>query len=106
MTTTSEAGPGRPNPRVGAVVSETAQLVSLASRLLGSLAAAEDVVQATHGRWYAMPDQQQAAVHSPGEWLTRVVSRICLVLLGSSRARRDRSVGPSIPEPIPAQAAR
>lgn len=65
MTTTSESGPGRPNPRVGAVVSETAQLLSLAYRLLGALAAADDVVHATLARWYPMSDQQRAAVQSP-----------------------------------------
>ena len=45
--------------------------------------------------------QQRAAIESPGAWLTTVASRICLDLLGSARARRERYVGEWIPEPLP-----
>src|SRR5215472_18716206 len=34
-------------------------------------------------------------------WLTTVASRICLDLLGSARARRERYVGQWLPEPLP-----
>ena len=44
---------------------------------------------------------QQKAIESPGGWLTRVASRICLDLLGSARARRESYVGEWIPEPLP-----
>ena len=47
------------------------------------------------------PRQQQDAIESPGAWLTKVASRICLDLLGSARARRERYVGEWIPEPLP-----
>ncbi|MCO1656439.1 RNA polymerase sigma factor SigJ [Pseudonocardia humida] len=80
---------------------ERRQLINVAYRLLGSLADAEDVVQETYARWYAMSPQQQAAIESPGAWLTRVAGRICLDLLGSARARRERYVGEWIPEPVP-----
>ncbi len=82
-------------------MSERRQLINLAYRLLGSLADAEDVVQETYARWYAMSREQQAAINSPGAWLTKVASRICLDLLGSARARRERYVGEWIPEPVP-----
>ena len=82
-------------------MSERRQLINLAYRLLGSLAEAEDVVQETYARWYAMSPQQQEAIESPGAWLTTVASRICLDLLGSARARRERYVGEWIPEPLP-----
>ncbi|WP_242608553.1 RNA polymerase sigma factor SigJ [Actinomadura formosensis] len=92
---------GRPDPGLNAIMSERRHLLNLAYRLLGSLAEAEDVVQETYVRWYAMPRQQQDAIESPGAWLTTVASRICLDLLGSARARRERYVGEWIPEPLP-----
>jgi RNA polymerase sigma-70 factor (ECF subfamily) len=82
-------------------MSERRQLINLTYRLLGSLAEAEDAVQETYARWYAMTPQQQEAIQSPGAWLTTVASRICLNLLGSARARRETYVGEWIPEPLP-----
>ncbi|MGW1342767.1 RNA polymerase sigma factor SigJ [Kribbella sp. NPDC002412] len=95
------AGPGAEDPGLSAIMSERRQLINLAYRLLGSLADAEDVVQETYTRWYAMSAEEQAAIESPGGWLTTVASRICLDLLGSARARRERYVGEWIPEPLP-----
>jgi RNA polymerase sigma factor (sigma-70 family) len=99
----SRSGPGDegPDPGQAAIISERRQLINLAYRLLGSLAEAEDAVQETYARWYAMSRQQQEAIESPGAWLTTVASRICLDLLGSARARRERYVGEWIPEPLP-----
>ena len=82
-------------------MSERRQLINLAYRLLGSLAEAEDAVQETYTRWYAMSRHQQQAIENPAAWLTTVTSRICLNLLGSARARRERYVGEWIPEPLP-----
>jgi hypothetical protein len=76
MTTQSEPGDGRLDPALSAIMSERRQLLNLAYRLLGSLAGAEDVVQETYARWYAMSRQQQHAIESPGAWLTKVASRI------------------------------
>lgn len=80
------------------------RLIGVAYRLLGSLSEAEDAVQEGYARWYALPDRQRAAVVSPTAWLTRVVSRICLDVLGSARSRRERYVGPWLPEPLSAEA--
>ena len=87
-----------------AIMSERHRLINLGYRLLGSVADAEDVVQETYARWYAMSQQQQEAIDSPAAWLTTVASRICLDLLGSARARRERYVGEWIPEPVPERA--
>ena len=106
MTTRSGPGPadsgrGRTDPDLDAVMGERRQLINLTYRLLGSLAEAEDAVQETYARWYAMTARQQDAIESPGAWLTTVASRICLNLLGSARARRETYVGEWIPEPLP-----
>jgi RNA polymerase sigma factor (sigma-70 family) len=101
VTTQSGPADGRPDPGLSAIMSERRQLLNLAYRLLGSLAEAEDAVQETYARWYALSRQQQETIESPGGWLTTVASRICLDLLGSARARRERYVGEWVPEPLP-----
>ena len=101
MGTRSGPGDGRPDPGLDAIMSERRQLINLAYRLLGSLAESEDAVQETYARWYGLSAQQQEAIENPGAWLTTVASRICLDLLGSARARRERYVGQWIPEPLP-----
>jgi RNA polymerase sigma factor (sigma-70 family) len=101
MTTPSGPGNGRPDPGLGALMGERRQLINLAYRLLGSLTEAEDAVQETYARWYALTRHQQDAIASPGAWLTTVTSRICLDLLGSARVRRERYVGEWLPEPLP-----
>ncbi|MEV1315144.1 RNA polymerase sigma factor SigJ [Micromonospora arborensis] len=101
MTTRVEPSDDQSDPGLSAIMSERRQLINLAYRLLGSLADAEDVVQETYARWYAMSAREQQAIESPGAWLVTVASRICLNLLGSARARRETYVGDWIPEPLP-----
>ncbi|MFE6286682.1 RNA polymerase sigma factor SigJ [Streptomyces sp. NPDC057877] len=86
---------------LSAIMSERRQLLNLAYRMLGSLADAEDAVQETYARWYAMSPAEREAIRSPGAWLTKVASRVCLNLLGSARARREGYVGEWVPEPLP-----
>lgn len=89
------------DPGVQVIVGERRQLLNLAYRLLGSLSDAEDVLQETYARWYALSPRQRDAIESPGGWLTKVAGRICLDLLGSARVRRERYVGEWVPEPLP-----
>ncbi|MDX3710945.1 RNA polymerase sigma factor SigJ [Streptomyces europaeiscabiei] len=85
---------------------ERRQLVNVAYRLLGSVTEAEDAVQDAYARWYGLPRSRQEEILSPGAWLTTVTGRICLDLLGSARARRERYVGAWLPEPLPDRAER
>ncbi len=101
MTTRSRRGDGQPDPGLNVAMSERRRLTNIAYRLLGSLAEAEDAVQETYARWYALSRQEQQAIENPPAWLTTVASRICLNLLGSARVRRERYVGEWIPEPLP-----
>ncbi|WP_395244056.1 RNA polymerase sigma factor SigJ [Agromyces sp. MMS24-K17] len=88
-----------------ALEAERSRLLSLAFRMLGTVADAEDAVQETYVRWYRMPRADQDAVENVAAWLTTAASRICLDLLGSARARRERYVGEWLPEPLPSGAA-
>jgi len=88
----------------GAVLGERRYLVSLAFRMLGTVAEAEDAVQETYTRWYRMDQAERDAIEVPRAWLTRVAGRICLDMATSARARRERYVGPWLPEPVPTAA--
>ncbi|GAA4638978.1 sigma-70 family RNA polymerase sigma factor [Actinoallomurus vinaceus] len=73
------------------------RLASLAYRLLGSAADAEDVVQDAFLHWQAA-DRQRIKV--PEAWLTKVVTNLCLDRLRSAQARRERTAGAWLPEPL------
>ncbi|WP_129837737.1 RNA polymerase sigma factor SigJ [Streptomyces sp. RFCAC02] len=83
---------------------ERRHLLNVAYRLLGSLAESEDAVQEAYARWYALPPGRRDGIASPGAWLTTVTGRICLDVLGSARARRERYVGAWLPDPLPDRA--
>ncbi|MCX5405806.1 sigma-70 family RNA polymerase sigma factor [Streptomyces sp. NBC_00335] len=71
------------------------RLASLAYRLLGSAADAQDAVQDAFLHWQAA-DRQQIEV--PEAWLTKVVTNLCLDRLRSAQARRERTAGAWFPE--------
>jgi RNA polymerase sigma-70 factor (ECF subfamily) len=73
------------------------RLASLAYRLLGSAVDAEDAVQDAFLHWQAA-DRQRIQV--PEAWLTKVVTNLCLDRLRSAQARRERTVGAWLPEPL------
>jgi RNA polymerase sigma-70 factor (ECF subfamily) len=73
------------------------RLASLAYRLLGSAADAEDVVQETFLRWHAA-DRRHIEV--PEAWLTKVATNVSLDRLRSAQMRRERAAGDWLPEPL------
>jgi RNA polymerase sigma-70 factor (ECF subfamily) len=81
-------------------------LLMVAYRMLGSLQAAEDVVQEAYLRAdRALGPRSGSAsagepIAEPRAWLTRVVTRLALDELRSARARRVDYVGPWLPEPL------
>ena len=72
-------------------------LLRVAYSHLGSLSEAEDVVQEA---WVRLQGVDRSAIRNLRAWLTTVVSRLALDTLTSARARRERYVGPWLPEPI------
>jgi RNA polymerase sigma-70 factor (ECF subfamily) len=73
------------------------RLLGLAYRMLGSIAEAEDAVQDAYLRWHAV---DRDAVSNVRAFLTTTTTRICLDTLKSARARREKYVGPWLPEPV------
>src|SRR6202171_5355073 len=72
-------------------------LVSVAYRILGRVADAEDAVQDAWLRWAGV---DQATVLDPKAFLVRVTSRLALDRLRRIKARREDYVGPWLPEPL------
>jgi RNA polymerase sigma-70 factor (ECF subfamily) len=70
-------------------------LFSIAYRMTGSVAEAEDIVQDAFLRAHGQDD-----VDSPRAYLSTVVTRLSIDHLRSARARRETYVGPWLPEPL------
>ena len=73
------------------------RLLGLAYRMLGSMADAEDAVQDAYVRWHGA---NRDLVSDPKAFLMTTVTRICLDMLTSARARREEYVGPWLPDPV------
>jgi RNA polymerase sigma-70 factor (ECF subfamily) len=72
-------------------------LFSIAYRMLGSAAEAEDVLQDAYLRFQPVPFDE---IESPQAYLSAIVTRLCLNQLTSARVQREVYVGPWLPEPI------
>lgn len=72
-------------------------LFRLAYGMLGRVAPAEDAVQETFLRWQ---NQDLNQIHVPKAWLSKVLNRICLDEIKSAKNRKERYIGPDLPEPL------
>src|SRR5262244_104809 len=71
-------------------------LLSIAYRMLGSVADAEEV-QETFIRWQQTRDDD---IRSPRAFLVTIISRLCITHLQSARVKREEYVGQWLPEPL------
>src|SRR5262249_59659495 len=83
--------------RLSAFEQHRALLFSVAYRMLGTVADAEDTVQDAFIRWQRA---SEADIRSPKAFLVTVVSRLCINHLQSARVQREEYVGEWLPEPL------
>jgi RNA polymerase sigma-70 factor (ECF subfamily) len=74
-----------------------ALLFSIAYRMLGSVADAEDMLQEAFIRWQKSSDEE---IRSPRAFLVTIISRLCINHLQSARVQREEYVGQWLPEPL------
>lgn len=72
-------------------------LRSIAYRMLGSAAEAEDIVQEAYLRAREVPRE---SMKSERAYLSSIVTRLCLDHWKSARVKRETYVGPWLPEPV------
>lgn len=72
-------------------------LFSVAYRMMGSVADAEDMLQETFIRWQKSPEED---IRSPKAFLVTIISRLCINHLQSARTQREEYIGPWLPEPL------
>jgi RNA polymerase sigma factor (sigma-70 family) len=72
-------------------------LRSVAYRMLGSLAEADEAVQDT---WVRISTADAEGVDNVGGWLTTIVARVCLNVLQARKTRPEQPGGVQLPEPI------
>ena len=78
------------------------RLRSVAYRMLGSIAEADDAVQDS---WLRLSRAGASEVENLGGWLTTIVARVCLNMLRSRATRREESLGVHLPDPLVSPAA-
>jgi len=72
-------------------------LFAIAYRMLGSAMDAEDIVQETYLRYQTHRPEH---IDSLKAYLTTILTRLCMDQLRLARRKRERYVGPWLPEPI------
>ena len=74
-------------------------LFSIAYRMLGSVAEAEDVVQDAFLRWQSVAEKKEE-IRSSKAWLVATVTRLSIDRLRSAQRQREQYVGVWLPEPL------
>jgi RNA polymerase sigma-70 factor (ECF subfamily) len=74
-------------------------LFSIAYRMLGSVAEAEDAVQDTFLRWQRVTEKKEE-IRSSKAWLVATVTRLSIDRLRSAQRRCEQYVGVWLPEPL------
>jgi len=77
-------------------------LFSIAYRMLGSRADAEDMLQETFLRWQQASETE---IRDPRAFLVTVITRLCINQLQSARVKREQYFGQWLPEPVMTKAA-
>src|SRR5262245_10581534 len=75
-------------------------LFSIAYRMLGRVAEAEDIVQEAFFRYQRALVEQDAEIESPKAYLSAVTTRLAIDNLRSGRVRKESYVGEWLPEPL------
>ena len=76
---------------------QRSRLESLAYRMLGSMAEAQDAVQES---WLRVSRASGDDVDNEAGWLTTIVSRQCLNMLRARAARREQPLDVRLPDPV------
>lgn len=103
MSSEPEKAPGTPpdigadSTRLAAFEQHRGLLFSIAYRMLGSVADAEDTLQDAFIRWQRA---SEVDIRSPKAFLVTIVSRLCINHLQSARVQREAYVGEWLPEPL------
>ncbi len=75
-------------------------LFSIAYRMLGSVAEAEDIVQEAFLRYQRALVEQETEIDSPKAYLSAVTTRLAIDHLRSGRVRKESYIGEWLPEPL------
>ena len=99
---TSGLGETKPRPaedagKLAAFGQYRGLLFSVAYRMLGSVADAEDMLQETYIRWQQAREEE---IRSPRAFLVTIITRLCINQLQSARVQREEYVGEWLPEPL------
>ena len=86
-----------PDDGLSAFLSVRPRLFSIAKRMLGGAAEAEDIVQDVWVRWQTA---DRRLVRDAAAFLATTTTRLAINVIQSARSRRETCAGPWLPEPV------